>query len=257
MKPRLSRLITRTILNPKEKRGEAIAPYSDYDLAKGWYELKLIVKGLAMDVLMIIMGIVSAGFGLKGFLLINGFIDGGATGISLLVAELTGTSLSILLLLVNLPFMILGLKVIGRTFTIKAILAIIGLAIVVAVVPYPEITHDKLLIAVFGGFFLGTGIDELTATKTAAAILGQVTQQFVHRAVIGRIKDEPPFLARACQPGGDQFLEVKGQAPVRFDLQRFGNLADRQPGDPGTHQQAEDLQTGFMGQRTQRSHGRF
>ena len=158
MKPRLSKLITRTILNPKEKRGETIAPYSDYDLAKGWYELKLMVKGIAMDILMIILGIISAGFGLKGFLLINGFIDGGATGISLLIAELTGTSLSILLLLVNLPFMILGLKVIGRAFTIKAILAIIGLSIVVAVVPYPEITHDKLLIAVFGGFFLGTGI---------------------------------------------------------------------------------------------------
>jgi uncharacterized membrane-anchored protein YitT (DUF2179 family) len=158
MKPRLSKFIIRTVLNPKNRNGESTEPYSDYDLAKGWYELKLIVKGIFMDLLMIFLGIISAGFGLKGFLLINGFIDGGATGISLLIAELTGISLSILLLLVNLPFMILGLRVIGKAFTIKAVLAIIGLAIVVAIVPYPEITHDKLLIAVFGGFFLGTGI---------------------------------------------------------------------------------------------------
>jgi uncharacterized membrane-anchored protein YitT (DUF2179 family) len=156
MKPRLSQFIIRTILNPK-RDGEA-QEYSSYDLAKGWYELKLITQGIFIDLGLIGVGIISAGFGLKGFLLENGFIDGGVTGISLLIAELSGVPLSILLVLVNLPFMILGLRVIGRAFTIKAMLAIIGLAFVVAFVPYPSITHDKLLIAVFGGFFLGTGI---------------------------------------------------------------------------------------------------
>ncbi|MDZ4749012.1 MAG: YitT family protein [Saprospiraceae bacterium] len=158
MKPRLSKFIIRTILNPKAKTGDHIESYSDYDLAKGWYQLKLLTRGLLMDIGLISIGVVSAGFGLKGFLLNNGFLDGGATGISLLLAQVTGTSLSILLLLVNLPFLILGLRVIGKAFAIKAMLAIIGLAIVVAILPYPEITQDKLLIAVFGGFFLGTGI---------------------------------------------------------------------------------------------------
>jgi uncharacterized membrane-anchored protein YitT (DUF2179 family) len=158
MKERLSRLIIRTVLNPKQDGENAQQAYSSYDLAKGWYELKLMVRGLLIDLGLISIGIISAGFGLKGFLLENGFIDGGATGISLLLTELTGGSLSIILLLVNLPFLILGLTVIGRAFTIKAVLAIIGLAIVVAFVPYPAITNDKLLIAVFGGFFLGTGI---------------------------------------------------------------------------------------------------
>ncbi len=158
MRPTLSRFIIRTVLRPKNEAGDVIQSYSDYSLAKGWFELKLIAKGLLLDAFLIILGILSAGFGLKGFLLINGFIDGGATGISLLVAELTGISLSVLLLLVNLPFLILGLRVIGKSFTIKAMLAIIGLAIAVAVVPYPVITNDKLLIAIFGGFFLGSGI---------------------------------------------------------------------------------------------------
>lgn len=158
MKPRLSKFIIRTILNPKAKNGDPIGHYSDYDLAKGWYELKELAWGLVIDFGLIFIGVISAGFGLKGFLLNNGFLDGGATGISLLLAKFTGVSLSVLLLLVNLPFLILGLRVIGRAFTIKAVLAIIALSIVVAFVRYPEITNDKLLIAVFGGFFLGTGI---------------------------------------------------------------------------------------------------
>jgi uncharacterized membrane-anchored protein YitT (DUF2179 family) len=158
MRPTLSRFIIRTVLRPKNEAGDVIQAYSDYSLAKGWFELKLITQGLLMDTFLIILGILSAGFGLKGFLLINGFIDGGATGISLLVSELTGISLSVLILLVNLPFLILGLQVIGKSFTIKAMLAIVGLAIAVAIVPYPVITNDKLLIAIFGGFFLGSGI---------------------------------------------------------------------------------------------------
>jgi uncharacterized membrane-anchored protein YitT (DUF2179 family) len=158
MKPRLAQFIIKRILNPKQKGEESNQDYSSYDLAKGWYELRLIIKGLFKDLSLIIIGIISAGFGLKGFLLENGFIDGGATGISLLITELFDTSLSVVLVLVNLPFMILGLRVIGKAFTIKALLAIIGLAIVVELVPYPSITNDKLLIAVFGGFFLGTGI---------------------------------------------------------------------------------------------------
>ncbi len=107
---------------------------------------------------LIIIGIVSAGFGLEGFLIPNSFIDGGVTGISLLVLEVTGYSLSILLVVINLPFIILGAFQVSRQFAIKSILAILGLALAVHFIPYPVVTSDKLLIAVFGGFFLGAGI---------------------------------------------------------------------------------------------------
>jgi len=110
------------------------------------------------DSLFIIIGVVSAGFGLKGFLLPNEFIDGGAMGISLLISETTHVSLSILIVAVNLPFLILGYSQIGKAFAVKSIIAIILLAIVVHFVPYPLVTSDKLLISVFGGFFLGGGI---------------------------------------------------------------------------------------------------
>lgn len=104
------------------------------------------------------LGILSAGFGLKGFLLPNGFIDGGVTGISLLINEVTDFSLPVLVVVINVPFIILGYFQINRLFVIKSILAIVGLAIAISVINYPIITSDKLLVAVFGGFFLGAGI---------------------------------------------------------------------------------------------------
>ncbi|NOX17593.1 MAG: YitT family protein [Chlorobi bacterium] len=113
---------------------------------------------IVKDVVFILLGILSAGFGLKGFLLPNSFIDGGAMGISLLISEVSGFYLSILIVAVNLPFLILGYSQIGKSFALKSVAAIIGLAVVVQFVPYPLITSDKLLIAVFGGFFLGAGI---------------------------------------------------------------------------------------------------
>ena len=106
----------------------------------------------------ITIGVFSAGFGLKGFLLPNRFIDGGATGISLLLENITSLNLGVLLVLINLPFIILASKTINLKFAIRSIVAILFLAIVVHFVDYPIITEDKLLIAVFGGFFLGLGI---------------------------------------------------------------------------------------------------
>jgi len=106
----------------------------------------------------ILIGVFSAGFGLKGFLLPNRFIDGGATGISLLLENITSIELSYLLILVNLPFIVLASRTFSMKFAIKSIIAIIFLALVVHYIEYPTITEDKLLIAVFGGFFLGLGI---------------------------------------------------------------------------------------------------
>lgn len=116
------------------------------------------LKVLLRDSIFIILGIAFAAFGLESFLIPNSFIDGGATGISLLIANTWSIPLSILIIIVNVPFVILGFKVIGRPFAIKTMLGILGLALVLATVKFPEVTQDKLLVAVFGGFFLGAGI---------------------------------------------------------------------------------------------------
>lgn len=116
------------------------------------------MKRHVKDFILILSGIFSAAFGFKGFLLTNHFIDGGATGISLLVSILTPVPLYMLIIMINIPFIILGYKIIGKAFAIKTTLAIIGLALVVATVTFPNVTDDNLLVAVFGGFFLGAGI---------------------------------------------------------------------------------------------------
>jgi uncharacterized membrane-anchored protein YitT (DUF2179 family) len=107
---------------------------------------------------LILLGILSAGMGLKGFLLSSRFIDGGVTGVSMLLSEVLGWPLAILIFVINIPFIALGYRQIGRTFALKSALAIAGLSICLVVVPYPDVTPDKLLTAVFGGIFIGAGI---------------------------------------------------------------------------------------------------
>jgi uncharacterized membrane-anchored protein YitT (DUF2179 family) len=116
------------------------------------------MKRTVKDFALIVTGIFSAAFGFKGFLLSNHFIDGGATGISLLISALTPVPLWVLIIIVNIPFIILGYNVVGKAFAIKTALAISGLALCLATVHFPDITKDNLLVAVFGGFFLGAGI---------------------------------------------------------------------------------------------------
>jgi uncharacterized membrane-anchored protein YitT (DUF2179 family) len=113
---------------------------------------------LFKEILLIGAGIVSACFGLKSFLIPSGFIDGGVTGISLLISTLTSLKLYYLIVIINIPFVILGYHQIGKSFAIKTTCAIIILSLMLAVVPFQPITHDKLLIAFFGGLFLGGGI---------------------------------------------------------------------------------------------------
>ena len=119
--------------------------------------MKRIVRE-ALNALLIGLGILSAGLGLKGFLLSSRFIDGGVTGISMLLADVLGWPLSLLILIINIPFIAVGYRQIGRAFAIKSILGIAGLAVCLAFVKYPDVTPDKLLTAVFGGFFIGAGI---------------------------------------------------------------------------------------------------
>jgi uncharacterized membrane-anchored protein YitT (DUF2179 family) len=132
--------------------------FSSFQLAKGYRELMISIKGSLKDFFLISIGIFSAAFGFKGFLLTNHFIDGGATGISLLINALTDIPLALLIICVNLPFMILAYYVMGKNFAIKTALSIGGLSLVLATVTFPNVTNDNLLVAIFGGFFLGGGI---------------------------------------------------------------------------------------------------
>lgn len=151
----LKKIITLTTLRSKYAKGFEISPYT---YAKGYRELSILTKRNIKDFLLISAGILSASFGFKSFLLTNEFIDGGATGISLLISNTTGIPLYLLIICVNIPFIFMGYRVVSTAFAIKTALAIGGLALCVARVDFPNITDDNILVAVFGGFFLGAGI---------------------------------------------------------------------------------------------------
>jgi uncharacterized membrane-anchored protein YitT (DUF2179 family) len=110
------------------------------------------------DAVFILFGIVCAAFGLKGFLIPNEFIDGGVMGISLLTNSQSEIPLSFLIIAFNLPFIVIAWQQINPGFSLKSIAAITVLALAVELIPFTSVTDDKLLVSVFGGFFLGMGI---------------------------------------------------------------------------------------------------
>jgi len=119
---------------------------------------ELFAKHTIIDVLYATAGILFCGFALKGFLVPNSFFDGGITGISLLLHELYHWPISVVIVLANLPLIIMAGFQVNRGFALKTFLAIIGLALCLQFIPYPQITSDKLLVSIFGGVFMGIGI---------------------------------------------------------------------------------------------------
>lgn len=106
----------------------------------------------------ILLGIVLASIGLKAFLLPNGFMDGGVTGIALLINKLININISILLIVFSIPFLIMGYFTVSKRIILKSIISIIGLALFIHFENFEIITEDKFLISIFGGLFLGAGI---------------------------------------------------------------------------------------------------
>ena len=113
---------------------------------------------LISEYLQIALGILLASIGLKAFLLPNGFLDGGVTGIALLLNTQVDINVSILLILLSVPFLILGYFTVSKRIVIKSIISILGLAFFIHFENFGTITNDKLLISIFGGLFVGAGI---------------------------------------------------------------------------------------------------
>ncbi len=111
-----------------------------------------------MDALCLLAAVVCATFGLQGFLLPNDFLDGGVVGVALIIHSLTDWPMQVLLFGISVPFFLLGKQDISRVFALKAMVTIGALALALTFIEFPVITRDPLLIAVFGGFFLGLGI---------------------------------------------------------------------------------------------------
>lgn len=110
------------------------------------------------DMLLTIVGVVMASIALKDFLVPNHFVDGGVTGISLLIHELNHWPLGLLIVLLNVPLIIAGYLSAGKRFAMGMSFGVLLLGICLEVIPSVSATGDKLLVAVFGGAFLGIGV---------------------------------------------------------------------------------------------------
>ena len=142
--------------------------------------------------LVLIIGSLIYSAGLEIFLVPNNIIDGGVVGISIMASYLTGIPFGVYMLILNLPFLYLGYKQIGKTFAISTIISIIALSIFSEFLePVPQITQDYFLAAIFGGIIAGAGVGlvirqggSLDGTEITAIILDRKTSFSVGEVVM-------------------------------------------------------------------------
>jgi len=125
--------------------------------------MNTVIKGLKLkdslaDYFFIAGGILCVNFALKGLLVPNHFFDGGVTGLALLLHETYNINIALLIIAINIPLILMGLKIIGKKFVIKTSASIVILGICLLWLPVPIITHDKLIVSAFGGLFIGLGV---------------------------------------------------------------------------------------------------
>src|SRR4051812_3861112 len=120
---------------------------------------KLTKRKIFQRGLLITIGAILMGVGLEIFLVPNNVIDGGITGISIMLSYITGWNLGLFLFILNIPFFFIGYKQIGKTFAFSTLYGIIVLSITTTLLhPVPAFTQDILLATVFGGIALGIGV---------------------------------------------------------------------------------------------------
>ncbi len=119
---------------------------------------KILSKDSFKDYLFMLLGILCISFALKSLLIPNHFFDGGVTGIALLLYKKYHINIALIFVALNIPFLLLGGKLIGKSFAIKSIISVIILGLCLLFIPFPEVSHDKLIVSVFGGFFIGLGV---------------------------------------------------------------------------------------------------
>ena len=110
------------------------------------------------NLLLIFLGTSLAVLAMKGFMIPNRFMDGGITGISILLHEIFNINISFLVIILNVLFVYLGYKRIGKTFAVQTCIAVLLLSVGLVFIDINPITRDKLLIAIFGGILMGTGV---------------------------------------------------------------------------------------------------
>ena len=137
--------------------------------------MKHFFKEQLFPVIMIIVGAACAAFSIECFLIPNTILDGGVTGVSMMINYLTGIRLSILVIVINIPFFFVGYKALGKRFLLRAVIAMAAFSGFLEVCKLiPTVTSSELLAVVFGGVLDGTEIAAMLLSKNVSASTGQI-----------------------------------------------------------------------------------
>ena len=153
---------------------------------------KNIFKQWIVPIFFITVGAVIAAFALEEFLVPFTILDGGVVGISMIISQLSGLPLGILTIVLNIPFMIVGFKRLGKRFLVKAIYAMVVFSVFLGVFEHMKaVTEQEILVVVFGGVLLGVGVGLilrhggcLDGTEIVAMLLSQKTEFSVGQIVL-------------------------------------------------------------------------
>ncbi len=145
-----------------------------------------------IDLIFITIGAGLAAFALEEFLVPNLILDGGVNGVSIILNNLTGISLSIFIICLNIPFLILGMKTMGKEFLVKTGYGMIVFSILLEVFATKrEATDDMLLATIYGGIILGIAVGIvikfggcLDGTEVAAILISKKTDFSLGQVVL-------------------------------------------------------------------------
>ena len=155
--------------------------------------MKKLLNDVVLPYLLLTLGAAIAALALEEFLVPFQILDGGVVGVSMIVSQLSGLPLGLFIVVLNIPFMLVGLRRLGRTFLIRALYAMVVFSVLLEVFkPLPPLTEQELLVVVFGGVLLGLGVGLilrsggcLDGTEIVAMLLSQRVPFSTGQIVLG------------------------------------------------------------------------
>ena len=145
-----------------------------------------------VNFIILTVGTIIAAFALELFLIPNTILDGGVTGISIIIYKLTDIKLSYLVILLNIPFIYIGYKNLGKRFLVRAVYCMVLFSISLHLFePVEQVTNEILLATVYGGVLLGIGVGMVIrfggcvdGTESVAIVISKKTNLSVGQIVL-------------------------------------------------------------------------
>ena len=155
--------------------------------------MKRFLNDVLVPYALLTIGAAVAALALEEFLVPFQILDGGVVGVSMIVSQLSGLALGLFIVVLNIPFLLVGLKRLGRTFLVRALYAMLVFSVLLEVFkPLRPLTEQELLVVVFGGVLLGLGVGLilrsggcLDGTEIVAMLLSQRVPFSTGQIVLG------------------------------------------------------------------------